>query len=225
MVSAVEGLKVVASFGSYNPVLPVTMVILSILFLVQPFGSSKLGIVFAPTVIIWFLFIGLIGLYSICLAPRVLYAFNPAYIVTWFQRNNEAGWSALGDVVLCFTGAEALYADVGFFGTKAVSTSFVLFVYPWILCSYVGQAAYVLTAPSDISNSFYGSVPSYLVWPMVIVATAATLVASQAILSASFSLASQAVSVGALPRLKIVHISDTLAGQVYVPTVNWGMAV
>ena len=221
VTSAVEGLKV-ATPGLAHLVVPIALAILIGLFAVQRFGTGAVGWLFGPVMLVWFAVIGILGAREVLMHPGVLQALSPTWGVRFMVDHGVAAWLALGGVVLCVTGAEALYADRGHFGALPIRMTWFAIVLPCVLLSYLGQGALILSHPHTIANPFYLLVPSAGRLPMVFLATAATIIASQAALTGSFSVAKQAVQLGFLPRLRIVHTSE-LEGQIYVPLINWGL--
>jgi len=220
VLSAVEGLHVVApQLGTY--VLPVTVVILTALFLVQKHGTGAIGIAFGPIMIFWFAVLGLLGILSIVHNPHVLLAINPLYAYHFITLDPWLSFLTLGSVVLAVTGGEALYTDMGHFGKFPIQLSWFSFVLPALVLNYFGQGALLLQNPLAIENPFYLLAPAWALIPMVILATAATVIASQAVISGAFSVASQAVQMGFLPRMEIRQTSDKAHGQIYVPVTNW----
>jgi KUP system potassium uptake protein len=220
VLSAVEGL-VVATPNLAGVVIPITIVILIFLFTIQPFGSGRVGVFFGPILATWFVVIAILGVRSLAMNPRALMAFNPLHAVSFFSRNGAHGFLALGAVILCLTGGEALYADMGHFGKLPIRLAWYGLALPALALSYLGQAAYLLDHPAAASRPFYSTVPLPLLYPMVALATLATIVASQALISAVFSLTRQATQLGFLPRVNIVHTSGSVAGQIYLPALNW----
>jgi KUP system potassium uptake protein len=223
VTSAVEGLKV-ATPGLAHLVVPISLAILIGLFAVQRFGTGAVGFLFGPVILVWFAVIGVLGGRQVVMHPGVLQALSPTWGARFMVDHGVAAWLALGGVVLCVTGAEALYADRGHFGARPIRMTWFAIVLPCVLLSYLGQGALILAHPDTIVNPFYLLVPSAGRLPMVFLATAATIIASQAALTGSFSVAKQAVQLGFLPRLKIVHTSE-LEGQIYVPLINWGLCI
>jgi KUP system potassium uptake protein len=220
VLSAVEGLEVATrAFSPY--VVPLTCLILVALFAVQKRGTGGIGAIFGPATLLWFGAITVAGLPWIFREPRILAAVNPLYGVRFFLAHGLHGFLVLGSVVLCVTGGEALYADMGHFGTKAIRTAWYMCVFPALLVSYFGQGALLLVRPAAAANPFYAMVEGPWLFPMVVLATLATVVASQALISGAFSLTRQAVQLGYLPRVTIVHTSGTTEGQIYIPEVNW----
>ncbi len=222
VLSAVEGLTVVSS-GFERLVLPISVGILIGLFLLQARGSAKVGALFAPIMLVYFVVIAIMGLFQLVQNPSILQAVNPIWAVRFFLDNPGLGFLALGSVVLSVTGAEALYADMGHFGRKPIQVSWLYFVMPALLLNYFGQSALVLASPDKIANPFFLMVPDWARLPLVGLATMATIIASQAVISGAFSVVQQAVQLGFLPRVKITHTSASAAGQIYIPLVNWGL--
>jgi KUP system potassium uptake protein len=218
VLSAVEGLGV-AMHGMRELVVPITCLILVALFLVQRRGTSGLGSIFGRVMLVWFFAIGALGLRYILRQPQVLWALDPRHAVMFFQNNRTHGMLVLGAVVLCITGAEALYADMGHFGREPIRVSWFALVFPSLLLNYFGQGALLLETPVW-QHPFYDMVPVFLQLPMVGLATLATIIASQALISGAFSLTRQAVQLGYCPRVTIVHTSGEHEGQIYIPEVN-----
>ncbi|MCW3849416.1 potassium transporter Kup [Sphingomonas sp. LB-2] len=224
VLSAVEGLTVVQS--SLTPlVLPITIAILIGLFAIQSRGTAAVGILFGPVMIFYFLVIGVMGITGIVANPEILGALNPYYALDFFLIDPKLAFLALGSVVLAVTGAEALYADMGHFGRKAIMVSWLYIAFPCLMLNYLGQSALLLSTPAAVENPFFMMAPEALRLPLVILATVATIIASQAVISGAFSVTQQAVQLGFLPRLKITHTSEKAAGQIYVPLVNWALLV
>jgi KUP system potassium uptake protein len=223
VTSAVEGLKVAAP-GLAHLVVPISLAILIGLFAIQRFGTGAVGWLFGPVILVWFVIIGVLGAREVVAHPGVLQALSPTWGARFMVDHGVAAFLTLGAVVLAVTGAEALYADRGHFGASPIRRTWFGIVFPAVLLSYLGQGALVLQHPQDIRNPFYLLVPSGGRIAMVFLATAATIIASQAAITGSFSMAKQAVQLGLLPRLKISHTSET-EGQIYVPLVSWGLAV
>ncbi|XP_019180294.1 PREDICTED: potassium transporter 5-like [Ipomoea nil] len=218
VLSAVSGVK---SLGE-GAVMWISIAILVLLFSVQQFGTDKVGYAFAPALCLWFSFITGIGLYNLFKHDiTVLRAFNPKYIVDYFRRNGKDGWVSLGGIVLCITGTEAMFADLGHFNVRAVQISFSGVVLPAVLTAYCGQAAYLTKYPDHVANTFYDSIPDPLYWPMFAIAVVAAIIASQALISGAFAIISQSLSLGCFPRVKVIHTSSKYEGQVYIPEVNW----
>ena len=219
VLSAVEGIEVLApSLEHY--VVPITVLILLGIFAIQKHGTSKVGPLFAPITLIWFLTLGTLGVFGILHEPSVLQALVPHHAVMFFVHNGKLGIFAMGAVVLSITGAEALYSDMGHFGKRPIRLVWFFLVLPCLMLNYLGQGALVLSDPSTATNPFYKLVPATLLIPMIILATMATIVASQAVISGTFSMARQAVQLGYLPRMQILHTSKEQIGQIYLPWVN-----
>jgi KUP system potassium uptake protein len=224
VLSAVEGLKLVAP-ASEHIVLPLTIAILLALFAVQRHGTAGVAAFFGPIMMVWFIAIAFAGLLHIRDDPWVLAAINPAYAVEFILTHGHIGLVTLGLVFLAVTGGEALYADLGHFGRKPIQTAWLFLVLPSLLINYFGQGARVLADPSAIENPFYRLVPEALVLPMIVLATAATVIASQAVITGAYSLVRQAIQLGFLPRLAILHTSEAYSGQIYIPRVNAALLV
>jgi len=224
VLSAVEGLSV-ATAAADPLVLPLTVIILLAIFLVQHRGTARIGRVFGPIMLVWFAVIAVLGLRQIITAPEILKALNPLYAVDFFVVHRWHGIVVLGSVVLCITGSEALYADLGHFGHKAIGLSWVSMAYPALLCNYFGQGALLLNQPDLAYNPFYGLVPRALLYPMVGLATVATIIASQALISGVFSLTQQAIQLGYCPRMRIMHTSSEKEGQIYIAGVNYTLMI
>lgn len=224
VLSAVEGLEIVAP-GLSHYVLPISITILIALFLFQKHGTEMVGKFFGPIVILWFVVLGSIGVSNIIDNPQILHAINPIHAYEFLTSRGAGIFLAVGTVVLAVTGAEALYADMGHFGKPAIRFAWVGLVFPGLALNYLGQGALLLTTPSAVSNPFYLSFPSELLIPAVILSTLATIIASQAVISGAYSITRQAIQLGFLPRMRILHTSATESGQIYVPAVNWGLLV
>jgi KUP system potassium uptake protein len=222
VLSALEGLEVATSQAK-PLVLPLTCAVLTGLFMIQSRGTGKIGKYFGPVILVWFAAIAILGLRAIVQEPGVLAAVNPAFAVSFFMNNGLHGFFVLGAVVLCITGCEALYADMGHFGAKPIRWAWYGLAMPALLCNYFGQAALIISDPTAIKDPFYALVPQPLLYPMVALATAATIIASQAIISGVFSLTRQAMHLGYMPRMRIVHTSEMAEGQVYIPVINFLM--
>ena len=224
VLSAVEGLTVVE--GGLTPlVLPVSIAILIGLFLIQARGTAKVGALFGPVMLFYFAVIAVLGIVHLVQQPAVLQALSPHYAVLFFAADPLLAFLALGSVVLAVTGAEALYADMGHFGRRPITVSWLWIVLPALMLCYLGQGAMLLGDPKLAANPFFLMAPDALRLPLVILATVATVIASQAVISGAFSVAQQAVQLGFLPRLKIVHTSAASAGQIYIPMINWSLLV
>jgi len=219
VLSAVEGLKVVTP--AFEPfVLPITIILLVAVFAVQSRGTGKVAVLFGPITILWFLAMAATGALHIADDPGVLAAINPYYAVTFVVSHGAVGLVTLGAVFLVVTGSEALYADLGHFGRKPIQTAWFYLVLPALLINYFGQGALVLAHPEAVANPFYRLVPDMLLLPMVILATMATVIASQAVITGAYSITHQAIQLGLLPRFEIRHTSAALYGQIYMPRVN-----
>jgi KUP system potassium uptake protein len=219
VLSAVEGLKLAApALGHY--VVPLTVLILVVLFMVQSSGTARVASAFGPVMVVWFAAIAVMGLIHISDDPSVLAAINPWYGIQFLLSHGVIGLVTLGAVFLAVTGGEALYADLGHFGRKPIQGAWLYFVLPSLLINYFGQGALVLSNPAAIENSFYRMVPDILLLPLVVLATAATVIASQAVITGAYSLVRQAVQLGLLPRFEVRYTSETHAGQIYLPRVN-----
>lgn len=224
ILSAVEGLKVVTPVFE-TLVAPVTVVIVVVLFLFQFFGTGRIGVVFGPIIMLWFGTIAYFGVTSILENPSVLEAFNPVWAVQFFINNGMMGFWVLGSVVLAVTGGEALYADMGHFGKRPIRYAWFLLALPCLVLNYFGQGALLLRNPEAISNPFYLMAPKESLWFLVGLATAASVIASQALISGIYSITRQAVQLGYAPRLAIVHTSSREIGQIYIPFINWALMV
>jgi KUP system potassium uptake protein len=224
VLSAVEGLKLASpAFSEY--VVPLTVLILICLFASQSFGTAKVAALFGPIMVVWFVAIAIAGVLHIHDDPHVLLALNPAYGVAFLLNHGEIGMVTLGAVFLCVTGGEALYADLGHFGRKPIQTAWLSLVLPALLINYFGQGAKVLADPGAIENPFYRLVPDLFLLPMIVLATAATVIASQAVITGAYSLVHQAIQLGLLPRLTILHTSDSQVGQIYIPRVTIALLI
>lgn len=224
VMSAVEGLKVATPF--FEPyVIPITCVILVGLFVLQSRGTQGVGMIFGPVMIVWFATLGTLGVLGIIDNPSVLAAFNPWHAVEFFGRHGIAGVVVLGAVFLVVTGGEALYADMGHLGTRPIRLGWFVLVLPGLILNYLGQGALLISSPQKAHNPFYLLAPDWATYPMVVLATAATIIASQAIISGAFSLTLQSVQFDLLPRMHIRHTSEARFGQIYVPLVNWVLLV
>ena len=222
VLSAIEGLEVgTLAFKPY--VLPIAVVVLLLLFALQARGTGAVGRLFGPVTMMWFLAIGAAGIYGIAREPRILAALNPLHALGFLTSHGHASFVVLGSVVLAVTGAEALYADMGHFGRGAVRIAWFSLVAPALVLNYFGQGALLLADPARFVNPFYLLLPPWALYPMVILATLASVIASQAVISGAFSLTKQAVQLGFLPRMTIVNTSAATAGQIYIPSVNWSL--
>ena len=222
VLSAVEGLKIISPAFS-DIVVPVSLVILIGLFVLQRNGTAKVGALFGPITLVYFLVLAVLGVRAIFDAPFVLAAINPYYGVKFFLHDPKLAFFALGAIVLAVTGAEALYADMGHFGRKPISLSWLWIVLPALVLNYFGQGALLLADPSAIRSPFYLLAPDWLLVPLVILATLASIIASQAVISGAFSVTQQAIQLGFLPRLGVMHTSARERGQIYIPFINWAL--
>jgi KUP system potassium uptake protein len=220
VLSAVEGLEV-AQPSTKDYIVPIALVVLTFLFVIQRFGTGAVGSLFGPVMLVWFATIAVLGLRQVVQHPAILRALSPSYAVSFIANDFGTAFLALGSVVLAVTGAEALYADMGHFGRNPIKRSWLILVLPALTFNYRGQGSLVLHTPSAVNNPFYLLAPDWFQVPLVILATVATVIASQAVISGAFSVTRQAVQLGYLPRLDIRHTSSKEIGQVYVPAVNW----
>ena len=221
VLGAVEGLEVVTPF--FTPyVVPITVTILVVLFFIQQFGTHRVGGLFGPIVVVWFVTIAVLGVRWIVQAPAVLGAIDPRHAYTFFHNNGFAGFAVLGTVFLVVTGGEALYADMGHFGKRPIRLAWFTLVLPALVLNYLGQGALLILNPGA-RQPFFLLAPSWALVPLVVIATAAAIIASQALISASFSVTRQAIQLGLAPRLDIEHTSDRAMGQIYIPQVNWAL--
>ncbi|URE07226.1 Potassium transporter [Musa troglodytarum] len=226
VLSASGGIKVDHPKMSNDVVVLVAVVILVGLFSMQHYGTDKVGWLFAPIVLLWFLLIGVIGALNIWkYDSSVLKAFSPVYIYRYLRRGKRDSWVSLGGILLSITGTEALFADLCHFPVLAVQIAFTTIVFPCLLLAYTGQAAYIICNPGHVSDAFYRSIPDGIYWPMFIIATAAAIVSSQATISATFSIIKQALALGCFPRVKVVHTSRKFLGQIYIPDINWVLMI
>ena len=224
VISAVEGLKVISPDFSYL-ITPIAFVILLILFLCQRFGTSKISFIFGPILFLWFVTIGILGAIAIFHNPEVLYAINPYYAIDFFYNGGWHAYLLLGGIFLVITGAEAMYADLGHFGRVPIQIGWFGVALPALLLNYFGQGANLMNSPQAINNLFYTLSPAWFSYPLLLLATLATIIASQAVITASFSLARQAILLNVCPRLDIIHTSQEEMGQVYVPKINFIIAI
>ena len=224
VLSALEGLNV-ATPALQPFVIPLTLAILFFLFYFQRRGTASVGALFGPVMMVWFSTLGLMGLYNIAASLEVLKAVNPVYAIRFLIENRGVAVVAMGAVVLAVTGAEALYADMGHFGSRPIRQAWFGFVLPALVLNYFGQGALLLADPSVVDNPFYHMAPDWLLLPLVGLATLATVIASQAVISGAFSVSRQAMQLGFLPRFEVQYTSEKQQGQVYLPGVNWGLFV
>jgi KUP system potassium uptake protein len=224
VLSAVEGVKVVEP-SIHAMVVPVTIAVIVVIFSVQRFGTHRIGRVFGPVMLFWFAVIAAAGLGQVLAHPEIVKALSPSYGVEFFGRHFGTAFIALGSIVLTITGAEALYADMGHFGRPPISRAWFFVVFPALTLNYMGQGSLIVNDPSAISNPFFLLIPHWGRVPMVVLATVATVIASQAVISGAFSVTKQAIQLGFLPRLQIRHTSASEIGQVYLPAVNWFLLI
>jgi len=222
VLSAVEGLTVIES-GLQPLVIPISIGILIGLFVVQAHGTARVGGVFGPVIVIYMIMLAALGLSNILHHPEVLSAFSPLWAVKFFLSDPRLAFLALGSVFLAVTGAETLYADMGHFGRRAIGYSWLAIVYPCLMLNYLGQGALMIGDPATATNPFFLMAPDWARFPLVVIATLATIIASQAVITGAFSVTHQAIQLGYLPRMKTLHTSEKAAGQIYMPGVNWGL--
>ncbi len=219
-LSAVEGLTIATDiFEPY--VVPIVVVILVLLFVFQHRGTASIGKIFGPTMAVWFVTLGAIGIYQVVQNPAVFRAINPIYGINFFARNGLAGFLVLGSVFLAVTGAEVLYADIGHFGTKPIRLAWFGLAFPCLLLNYFGQGALLLRNPEAVQHPFFLSAPDWALYPLVAIATAAAIIASQAVIAGAYSLTRQGMQFGYFPRMKVEQTSEKESGQIYMPGVNW----
>ncbi|KAG8371347.1 hypothetical protein BUALT_Bualt13G0078300 [Buddleja alternifolia] len=222
VLSAVGGIKESASYMTEDMIVWISVAILIFLFMVQRFGTDKVGYTFAPILCVWFSFIAGIGIYNFFkYDPYVVKAINPMHIIDYFKRNKKRAWISLGGVVLCITGTEALFADLGHFSVRSVQISMCTLTYPALILAYMGQASFLRKNELLVADTFYKSIPEPLYWPMFVVAIFASVIASQAMISGTFSIIQQSLSLGCFPHVKIIHTSAKYPGQVYVLEINY----
>jgi KUP system potassium uptake protein len=222
VLSAVEGLEIATP--AFKPfVIPLTMLVLFALFFVQRSGTAIVGAAFGPVMLIWFSTLALLGIYNIADHPEILQAINPLYGIEFLFSNKSLALVAMGNVVLAVTGAEALYADMGHFGRRPIQRAWFAFVLPALVLNYFGQGALILGEPEAAQNPFFFSAPDWALYPLVGLATLATVIASQAVISGAFSVTRQAMQLGFVPRMEVQYTSDKEVGQIYLPAVNWGL--
>jgi KUP system potassium uptake protein len=220
VLSAIEGIELITpAFNSF--IIPITLIIIFGLFWAQSKGTGAVGFMFGPVMLIWFLTLAALGIYNIIQAPFVLNALNPYYAFYFFHNQFNTAFITLGAVVLCVTGAESLYADMGHFGRNPIKITWFSFVFPALVLNYFGQGALIINNPETIKNPFYLMAPDYLTLPLVILATFATIIASQACITGAFSVSRQALQLGFIPRMRIEHTSEDQEGQIYLPRINW----
>ena len=220
VLSAIEGLEIIAPSLDHL-IIPLALIVLTVLFAIQKHGTGSVGKLFAPVMVLWFLTLALLGIGGILRHPQILQAINPYWAVNFFFEYKAVSFFALGMVVLSVTGAEALYADMGHFGKKPIRIAWFTLVGPSLVLNYFGQGALLLVNPAAIDNPFFLLAPQWALIPLMLIATLATVIASQAVISGVFSLTRQAVRLGYLPPVRIIYTSDRESGQIYIPTVNW----
>nr|GME13746.1 potassium transporter 7-like isoform X1 [Ipomoea batatas] len=222
VMSAMGGLKVGVAAIQQDEVKMISVAFLVILFSLQKYGTSKMGIVVGPALFIWFCSLGGIGLYNLTKYDnRVWRAFNPFHIYFYFKRDSTKAWRALGSCLLCATGSEAMFADLCYFSVRSIQLTFLLLVLPCLLLGYLGQAAYLMENHADTKEVFFSTLPSGAFWPVLLIANVAALIASRAMTTATFSCIKQSIALGCFPRLKIIHTSRKFMGQIYIPVMNW----
>ena len=224
VLGAIEGLKVAAP-GMHAYVVPVSLAVLTALFMVQRHGTGNIGKFFGPVMVLWFSVLAVLGLQHIGQNPEILWALSPHYALAFLLGNPAVAFIALGSVVLCVTGAEALYADMGHFGKKPIRLAWFSLAMPALVLNYFGQGAMLLEQPEKVGNPFFEMAPTWALYPLIGLATCAAVIASQALITAAFSVTKQAIQLGYLPRLRILHTSVKETGQVYVPFINWGLYI
>jgi len=223
VLGAVEGLQVAAP--ALAPfIIPISLTVLALVFSVQRFGTAKVGNVFGPVMVVWFITLAALGIWNIFLTPEVLKAFNPIWAVRFFSEQGWHGVFIFGAVVLAVTGGESLYADMGHFGARPIRHGWYFFVLPCLVLNYFGQGAYVLQHPQAVANPFYACVPEIVLYPVIVLATLAAVIASQSIITGAFSMAHQAMQLGFIPRMRVRHTSQDSIGQIYIPAINWALA-
>jgi len=223
VLGAVEGLQVAAP--ALAPfIIPISLLVLGLVFSVQRLGTAKVGKVFGPIMVLWFITLAGLGLWNIIATPEVLKALNPVWALRFFIENGWHGIFILGAVVLAVTGGESLYADMGHFGARPIRHGWYFFVLPSLVLNYFGQGAYVLQQPQAVANPFYACVPQIVLYPVIILATLAAVIASQSIITGAFSMAHQAMQLGFIPRMRVKHTSQDSIGQIYIPAINWALA-
>lgn len=222
VLASVAGLKVTERKLTDGELVLLACVILVGLFALQHCGTHKVAFMFAPIVIIWLVSIFSIGLYNIiCWNPRIIRAISPYYIIKFFAKTGKEGWISLGGILLCITGTEAMFADLGHFTASSIRLAFAFVIYPCLVVQYMGQAAFLSKNLNSVDNSFYDSIPEPVFWPVFVIATLAAIVGSQAVITATFSIIKQCHALGCFPRVKVVHTSKHIYGQIYIPEINW----
>lgn len=225
--SAVSGLELSMSKEKHEyAVVPITCVILVCLFALQHYGTHRVGYLFAPIVLGWLVVISTLGIYNILhWNPNIYQALSPYYMYKFLRKTKKSGWMSLGGILLCITGSEAMFADLGHFSYRAIQIAFTFMVYPALILAYMGQAAFLSKHHHTYSIGFYISVPEYVRWPVLVLAILASVVGSQAIISGTFSIINQSQSLACFPRVKVVHTSDKIHGQIYIPEINWMLMI
>lgn len=224
VLSALEGLDIATPiFSPY--VVPIAIIILLGLFVIQQRGTARVGALFGPVMVLWFGILALLGIISIFQSPEIILALNPSHGLFYFIRHGQSGWLIFGAVVLALTGAEALYADMGHFSRSSIRRAWFGLVLPALVLNYFGQGALLLRRPEALDSPFYHLVPLWGLYPLVILATIATIIASQAVISGAYSLTKEAIQLGFIPRMRICHTSSATHGQIYLPLVNWSLAL
>ncbi|KAK6362611.1 hypothetical protein TWF730_000067 [Orbilia blumenaviensis] len=222
VLGAIQGIRVVDPDLSTGAIVGISCAILVVLFVIQPFGVTRLTVAFSPIVVLWLLFNAVFGIYNLVKFDyTVLKAFSPYFAGAWFSRNGADGWKALGGILLCFTGCECLFADLGSFSKRAIQISWVAFAYPCLILAYAGQAAFISRNEGAYSNPFFNTVPPGTFWPSLILSILAAIIASQATITATFQLLTQIMALNYFPKLKVIHTSTKIHGQVYIPFANW----
>ncbi|XXG54904.1 hypothetical protein AAC387_Pa03g2672 [Persea americana] len=226
VLSAVGGIKKAADAMTEGRIVWVSIAILVLLFSVQRFGTAKVGYTFSPILTLWFFLISGIGIYNVVKHDHsVIKALNPAYIIHYFKKNKKDAWISLGGVILCTTGAEALFADLGHFTVRSIQISSCSLVFPSVVLAYTGQAAYLRKFPENVGDVFYKSIPGPLYWPMFVVAVLSAIIASQSLISAAFSIIQQSLALGCFPPVKVIHTSSKYEGQIYIPEINYMLMI
>ncbi|KAK6357735.1 hypothetical protein TWF718_002043 [Orbilia javanica] len=222
VLGAIQGIRVVHPDFSTGTIVGVSCAILVLLFAIQPFGVTKLTVAFSPIVILWLLFNAVFGIYNLVKFDHtVLKAFSPYFAGAWFTKHGSEGWKSLANILLCFTGCECLFADLGSFSKRAIQISWVFFAYPCLILAYAGQAAHISRNEGAYSNPFFNTLPPGTFWPSFILSILAAIVASQATTTATFQLLTQIMALNYFPKLKVIHTSSKIHGQVYIPFANW----
>ncbi|GMP24682.1 hypothetical protein CsSME_00001864 [Camellia sinensis var. sinensis] len=222
VLSSLQGIQSRSSKITQNQVVFISVVLLVALFAFQRYGTSKVGFIFSPIMLMWFVSNALIGIYNIIkFHPSIIKGVSPHYIYIFFLRNGKTGWEILGAIFLCITGAEAMFADLGHFNKRAIQLAFSVFVYPALVLTYAGEAAYLVKNPDQIGTAYYSSIPNQVYWPMFVISTLSAVVSSQSMISASFSIVKQSMTLGCFPRVNMIHTSSEHEGQVYSPEINY----